>query len=331
MTEMIDQLVGGSEQHFRSCVQHGIERALSKIGLDVDACVVLGILSTDSDPSHRIYAEPVESSLFIHNFSVASHLSEERTDSKLERNISDSYVRLRGERASTHFSRSRAGDLVTAIEEQYEFEGCTFFSSRFAPIGDYEMRTCVGLPTIDLEPFPQVDLSIAEWGFVVPSLQDAVIDECLIRADRAIWLPRPGEDLRPVGATEDIVQAAVVRLIDELVGRTTEMPVDLFYALNALTSLSYEGARAGGRVAIVNPSRMDVVPKVRFERQVSVHDARIMRKLLELSDDNIAILCYDQGYSLCAYGLGACHPAPDIVEIRVLGHAQWGASEISGE
>jgi hypothetical protein len=42
--------------------------------------------------------------------------------------------------------------------------------------------------------------------------------------------------------TEDIVKAAAVRLIDGTVYRVTGTPADLFHAVNAFVSLSYERA-----------------------------------------------------------------------------------------
>ena len=47
-----------------------------------------------------------------------------------------------------------------------------------------------------------------------------------------------------------------------------------------------------------------------------------MRTLLTLSGDTTAVLLRNMG-GLHAYGLGACDPGPNVVEISVRGHAEW--------
>ena len=47
-----------------------------------------------------------------------------------------------------------------------------------------------------------------------------------------------------------------------------------------------------------------------------------MRKLLQLSDDDMSVLADPAR----AYGLGPCKTAPDIIEITITGHGKWEAS-----
>ena len=134
--------------------------------------------------------------------------------------------------------------------------------------------------------------------------------------------PDPGSDLRVLGAPENIVKAAAKQLIDGMTFRTGGVPGDLFRAFNAFTSLSYERAGAGGRVVVADLQSISTGARVRFEKPVSLHDARIMRKLLELTDADTAILADDRS----AYGLGTCDAATDTMEILVRGHADWEVS-----
>ena len=42
-----------------------------------------------------------------------------------------------------------------AVESSGVFDGLTFFASESAPIGNYEVHTCVGVPTKALDPLPR--------------------------------------------------------------------------------------------------------------------------------------------------------------------------------
>lgn len=328
MSGMIGQDTEASQQHFRFRVRDGVERALSGIGLEVEARVVLAGFDSGDDVPHRILAKPDDGPKHHWLPSMASDWPDKIPDVDPEQEIIHRYRHLRGPQSARLWQRSRADDLAKAIDESGVFEGFTFFASNLASVGAYRVHTCIGVPTAELDSLPALDSLMIDLDchYPVRSLPHAVIDECLRRSDRAICLPNLDEELRPLEATEDVVRAAAVRMIDAMVRRATEMPIDLFYAVDAFTSLGYERAGAGGRLVIVDPSRADVEPSVRFRRPVSIHDARIMRKLLELSDGHTAVLASDQGYGLDAYGLGVVSRAPDVVEISVLDHAQWELS-----
>ena len=89
--------------------------------------------------------------------------------------------------------------------------------------------------------------------------------------------------------------------------------------VNKFTSLTYERAAAGGHLVVANYRKSPERMRVQFQRPVSLHDSRIMRKLLELSNESTSVLTDGQN----AYGLGTRKPAPDVAEISVRGHAEW--------
>ena len=123
-------------------------------------------------------------------------------------------------------------------------------------------------------------------------------------------------------ATEEMVQAAAVRLADGIVLRMGGRPADLFHKVNAFTSLGYERAAAGGRLVVAHRQNGADLAAVRFREPVPLSNSRIMRKLLELSDESTPVITDGQ----CAYGLGTRDSAPDIVGISVRGHAEWELS-----
>ena len=199
------------------------------------------------------------------------------------------------------------------------FEGLTFFASASAPIAQYEVHTCVGVPTAALDALPALDDSVFERVYVGRSLQHEVISECLERADRALYLPDPGTGLYTIGTADDIIKTAAMRLTDGAAYRATRWSTDLFSWVNAFASLSYERAGASGHLVVTPFEKVADQLLIRFQQPVPLRQARSMRKLLELSDDSISVLADHHS----AYGLGTGTSVPDSVEITVTGHAEW--------
>lgn len=321
--DTIDQFMWGFQQHFRSGVQRGIEQALASIGLPVEVRVVLVGFAISDGLRHQVCVEPEDGVLLVSHLSTVASRAKELFDADPESKIIQSNPRLRQLRHAGNIRRSQAEALVEATEASGVFGGLTFFASGATQVGDYEVHVCAGIPTLALSSFPALDEAVVDRVYVGRSLQHEVIAECLRRADIAMNLPDPGADLYPLGApVEDIVKAAAVRLIDGTVYRMTGMPADLFHTVNAFASLSYERAEAGGRLAVTAKDKAIAAARVLFHRPISLRQARIMRKLLELTDMSTVVLT-DGG---SAYGLGTIEASPDTLEIWVRGHATWELS-----
>ena len=185
---------------------------------------------------------------------------------------------------------SRGDALVEAIEQAGVFKGLTFFASEGAPVGSYEVHTCVGVPTAALESLPALDDSEVERVYVGRSLQHEVISECLQRADRALYLPDPGTDLNIIGTAEDLIMTAAKRLTDGAAYRATRWLCDLFSSVNEFASLRYERGGAKGHIVIASHKMAADRLQVRFQQPVPINRARSMRKLLELTDDSTSVL-----------------------------------------
>ena len=308
--------------YFRIGVRRAIEQALEKIGLPVEVRVVLVGVAHEGGLRHQLCIEPEDGPLSLGHVAAVSTRARELFEADPESKLMISNPPLHELRRQHTFRRSRAAALVEAIESSAVFEGFTFFASNSAPIDGYEVHTCVGVPTAPLDSLPALDDSVVDRVYVGRSLQHQVITECLRRADNALYLPDPGMDLSPLGVTDDIVNAATVRLTEGMAYRATKRPADLFPMVNAFASLSYERAGAGGHLVIADREMVADRLRVRFRQPISLGDARSIRKLLELSDDSTSLLAD----SSSAYGLGSSSAAPDVIEICVSGHAEWELS-----
>ena len=314
-----DELMWSFQRRFRGGVERELASALSAIGLPVEVRTILVGFGTGEGTPPRISVEPRDGPLQPRHLVEVEAQAAELLDAEI-RSPDGGDPRLGDLWQAANRRLLRAVALVEAVEASQLYPGLSFFASASAPNQGYEVHTCVGLPTSALESLPAFDGAVVDRVYVGRSLPHEVIAECLRRADQVMFYPAPGAGLYALGApADDIVRAAAVRVVDGTVFRTTRTPADLFRAVNEFVSLGYERAEAAGRLLI---ARHDVIARavqVRFERPIPLRQARIMRKLLELSDDSTCVLT--DGRS--AYGLGRSDRARDALEIAVRSHATW--------
>ena len=321
MNRTIDQFMWGFQQHFRFGFKLGIENALSNIGMPLEAHVVLVGFALDSSQRHQICVEPENGPISADHLDVVLDRASELFGDDPETKIIHSDRRLHEMRLENLFRRARSNSLVEAIKASSAFSELSFFASDSTPIGNYEVHTCVGIPTRALEMLPALADSVVDRVYVGRSLQHEVINQCLHLADQALHLPDPGSGLSALGETDSIVRTAVERLTNGAEYRATKWPSDLFSRVNAFASMGYERAQASGCLVVARQERVSDI-RVQYRRPVPLHQARNMRKLLELSDDSNSVLVDENG----AFGLGACDSGPEVVEIKVTGHAEWEMS-----
>jgi hypothetical protein len=99
----------------------------------------------------------------------------------------------------------------------------------------------------------------------------------------------------------------------------------IFPPLNAATAEKYEGAAASGHLILASPGHTAVKEHLSFTRAVPLRRGRAVRKLLEMTGREVALLT--DGNAI--YGLGSYNHAEydahaqDLFEVWVPGHATW--------
>ncbi len=98
----------------------------------------------------------------------------------------------------------------------------------------------------------------------------------------------------------------------------------LYAACNGISSLRYEGIEGVGRLIIAKRGHEDVFTAVEFHTPVRLRNYRAVRKLLEMSGSDQAIL----SDSATVYGLGRVLPSynatlQNVFEVEFTGRYQW--------
>ena len=308
---------------FRNEVQQRVERALSWIGMPAEASVVLvgfTLDTFDETGQHRLCVEPADGRLSVGLVTVADRANELFDAVPESRKFyGDPKLYELGPHVA-NLRRLRADALAPTIEASGVFDGLTFSASSSWPINGYEWHTCVGVPTAALDSALIPRDSVGNHFYEGLSLPHEVIDECLRRADRGLALRDPGEYLYSRDVSEDVARAAAEQLTERILRRVAGVDYSFLFTLtNVFTSLSYERAGASGRLVVASRDKAISLSSVRFAQPILLNNARIVRKLVQLSDDRTAVLTD----GLHAYGLGECVSAQDVVEVFVCDHAEW--------
>ena len=327
MTIFIKQFMWGFQHIFRRGIEFEVNRILSQIGLQTNNKIKVLLIgfATENNLAHQICVEPESGPFVIEDLLSIKERTVELSESDLEYNMFHTHPRVHESRKRGLLLRSRAHAIAEAIETSEKFGGLSFFVSNSAPIAGYEVHTCIGIPSDALESVPRFNNPIKDdyhGQHIEESFVHAVINNCLYRADKALYLPDPGERLEVLGDGEDIIRSSAQQFVQGITYALASMPNDLFGSANRFSSLTYERSGAKGHLAVTQQDNLSNKLKVRFQNPISLGNARSMRKLLEITDESTTLLA---DY-ISVHGLGECSPAPDVSEITVEGHAKWSIS-----
>ena len=157
------------------------------------------------------------------------------------------------------------------------------------------------------------------------SLLDATLDEYFSSCQEALW---KGEHIYVVDRDHDEVFRTAGKKLMYAPGYAgaefREGIQGLFEACNAISSLNYEGEEGIGNMLIARQGHPNVEVTLSLERPVRMQNPRAMRKLLEISSDELNLLS-DSG---SVYGLGKTsgpydQKEEDLFLIRFVRHNAW--------
>jgi hypothetical protein len=158
------------------------------------------------------------------------------------------------------------------------------------------------------------------------TLLHAVIEEFL--AECAAALARP--DMGRYGVLDheipDLMRAAGRRLMHGP-GQLMHGMTDLYDVCTVISTMTYEGADGIGGMLIAPRDHADVRPDLLLQRPTSLRDYRTVRKVLEISDDGLFLLCSDgevYGFGRSAAPTGAA-PA-GLFLVAFTGQHRWRLS-----
>lgn len=321
MSHAIDQFMWRWQPHFRISVQSDIERALELVDAHLDPRVFLvGFADAPDRVRHPVCIEPETGPLSPRDMDGVEVRAGEIFDADPERRIIHSDPGVHDSRQRWLQRRARALALAEVVEGSGRFPGKRVIASTAGHVGAYEVHTCVALDKGPLDALPRLEGEDINRFPAPSSFVGHVVQRVLREADIALGGQDPGMDaIRP--SAEDLVIGAADEFAAGCSYRTRNFRSPWFLRdMNRITQRRYEGGGAAGRLILARPDHPAIDVLAVLERPVSLRATRAVRKLLEMTDDDVGLIVHEHG----VIGLGrATDNVDDIFSIAVTGHATW--------
>jgi hypothetical protein len=321
----ISQFMWGYQQSFRIVAEGTLERSLEAIGASAlrPRITVIGFKLDGSGP-YPICVEPENGRLQPEHLVQVPSLAATLIAADPESNMLHSHPVAH----SLHLERVRQSGWRRAIVQAVDTSGVyphrTHFCSSGVKLGAFEVFVLAGVEQDAYDRIPHLEGDVVDRARVARSLAEEVIVETLAAAATALHLPDPGPG--GIGRDEvDIVRSSASYFARSCGARAGNLFAEIFEPLEAATSQRYEGTGATGHLLLAQVGHSNITELLRFSRAVSLRGSRAVRKLLEMTNGEVALLT-DGGsiHGLGQYDKDNYDPlAQDVFEIRVPAHATW--------
>jgi hypothetical protein len=308
---------------YRSAVRAAVVDACARIGFSSDCRVLLLGLPIDGEPvGARV--EPAGGPHNPDTFTTVPQRVSELLDQDAQDNPLHAAITGDDNRRRILFDRLRRQAVAEALQRSPASAGWTFFASRPVRTGDLDTQIAIGINAGRLAEAPTVPTTPPRTGHAIPSFVHALIEEILDLLWIALRAPVDGDRINPLRApTSDVIRAAAARFVRAAlrgVGGWRSPQADVL--LNAISALPYEGRPGVGTFVLPPADASAVAVDLRLTAPVDLRERRIVRKLMEATSADAALLIDDDGK---VYGIGR-HTAgqePSPLLVSFVGRGAW--------
>lgn len=332
MAKSIVRFMWGWQPHFRMSLESATESALTRIGAESLQPMVLliGFATADGRATFDVCIEPEDGPVPPEALEAVVQTGEDAYLASDDVNIFHTGEGINEIRHREYRDRHRADALCRALEGLPMGSARLFFCGRSQRIGEYEVHPVIGVDKQSFERLPALGTLEHTRMPMTRSLQHGVIASLLETASLCLSLREPPATL--LAASEDPATDAVARAARRLVYSVAAMSGNflahhLYDTFRTLVATPYEGRAGAGSVLLARIGHPAVSTTIRFSQPTRVDAQRQVRKLLQMTTSDEALLC--DGDSL--YGLGRLTEAYDesseeVFRLNVLGRGIWELS-----
>ncbi|MDR7254169.1 hypothetical protein J2X46_003162 [Nocardioides sp. BE266] len=294
MRYSINQFMWGFQQHFRAGLERATRRVFDDIGFGLGARAFLVGFTDDPDRPFSVCFEPEEDPMAAVDLSdvVAQARTGYAEDPESRMLMSSARHRERFHRSL--FDSHRAEALRRALADSAPGSEKTFFVGRSVLVdGRYEVHPVISVPTARWNSKPKLSRSRIDRYAVVPSFQDALMQEILAAATADLSRSTPPEDFSVYWSdrSELIRKAArsFVQSVSLYAGH--EFPSELAVALDEVSAQPYEGRTGVGGILLAATDHPHIEVVMEFVDPIHLSESRSLRKALEMTDPRHQLLC----------------------------------------
>jgi len=197
------------------------------------------------------------------------------------------------------------------------------FVSQARRVHDYYVAAVLQVPKTDLSELPALSTARSEGYSGPPNFVDACIRQILGQAWDLLGAREPGHT-----RTNELLYAReqARRAASDLLFTVTMMTagrwegVDLFTALNDISTLMYERQESLGRLLLVDPASRDIEYVLKLAAPVPLREVRWSRKLIQLASGDAKLIC--NGESIFGVGCWTSNPG-SVFEVDFFAQRSW--------
>ncbi|HYW17927.1 MAG TPA: DNA integrity scanning protein DisA nucleotide-binding domain protein [Nodularia sp. (in: cyanobacteria)] len=327
--ETIELFMWGYQRHFQISAQAEAKDIFSRLASDLKPNVFLvGVLDQKRDDCHPICLEPEDCGYSPHEFAEVKKLAQHFEEIDPERDIlhTDPIAQER------YIQDLKLNALKTAVNHIVnsgsEYRNIISFCSY--PVLVEQHRVVVVLQFNRDVYLAQYSLTKTKFNIftINTSLLDATVEVYFQECAKALGKPEPGSGFTRIFDHDpnEIIHAAGKNLMYTPLGACGKFGnwYGLFEACNTISSLKYEGAEGIGRMLLSKRGHPNIETAFALLPPVKIENHRAVRKLLEMSSDEICMLS-DSEY---IYGLGNIkgsyeQRAEDLFLVKFTKHYTW--------
>ncbi|HEY9768393.1 MAG TPA: DNA integrity scanning protein DisA nucleotide-binding domain protein [Coleofasciculaceae cyanobacterium] len=313
--------------------QNVVERLLKNIFQILELPTVSNIfvlaIPISTENVAKICFEPEDCGFMPHNFKQVFNLSKEHFDNDPEQ------LFFRG---SPHLNQAHKDSLypkalrkaVQSILNQHDLEQkqvsfCSFPVQK----NEHWVMTVVQL---NQQCFDS-QYCLTKEMHEIHSMRKYRIDRCFLEAviyqileESELELQRPSAgNTSLIANPERVIEDAASNFLKSIEVHVNQWnKVDLLSFANAIAAERYEGTIGKGRLIVCQTNHPDISAKVKLKVPIEIYNYRGIRKLLEVSSNQMALLC--DGESVWGFGvpLDTYQPSlENLFEIRFVEHHTW--------
>lgn len=329
MRRVTNQFMWGFQHHFRKDLERTTAQLFRSIGFGVGPRVFLVGFTDDESRPFPICFEPENDPLAGVDLTIVNRRAAERYKSDPATELFITSSRHHTRYHADLRDKARAAALRETFEAHASGADRYFFVGRSARVERvFDVYPVISVPRARWDSKPSLQTLVKDRYAIVPSLQHALIKQILDAASRTLSQQESPEVLGiRYGGDEgaEIVRKAAyafTQSISVLAGY--DFASGVHAAMDAVAAQPYEGRAGAGKLVLATSPHPAVQQSVTFIDAIPLSQPRSVRKALEMTTADLALLC--DGETLRGLGFvdTAYTPSEESAfEFEVIGRGSW--------
>lgn len=289
-----------SEDEFPGLIKHIAEKLFNKLDKKLSPRVFVMCVPTEDNKEADVVLKPedecgYEPDLFANVLTKANEWYEEKEAASL----GGRFPMVEADRRRLEAFQEAVQKILAPSDAQ---RGIVSYCSQPVKFNGYKVCCVLQLDAGAYAAHYSLPKAKERASFRPPrSLIDSAAVEYLRACIKILRERNPGGDWEIRHKEDEILRSAAEELVSRVAAEGCNAPLRYaFDALNTISLSTHEGAKATGKVRFITHDHPDLITEVKLLRPVELNDARAARKMIEMANQNVDLLC--NGYVV--YGLG---------------------------